>query len=185
MEYLHFIPKAQCSEALTLMFTWKKFPRGQLIYKKLNRVIFREDCAHLFPNYVITNGPFACSDHLFVLLNTEPAHQPRKGTNFKYQHSWAQYQDTHNIVKKNWKMGGRRTPMYRIKLDLKCWSKNTFENFESKLERNADKLLHVEKNVVQNPNIARLNNWHHRLIKQREKMYLFNQKYWGKLARKE
>jgi len=107
------------------IFTWKKFPRGQLIYEKLDKVIFREDCAHLFPNYVVTNGPFACSDHAFVLLNTEPAHQPRKGNNFKYQHSWAQCQDTHNIVKKNWKMGGQGTPMYRvtqllkkIKLDL-------------------------------------------------------------------
>jgi len=30
-----------------------------------------------------------------------------------------------------------------------------------------------------------MNNWHYRLIKQREKMHLFNQKYWGNLARKD
>ena len=56
------------------IFTWKKFLRGQLIYEKLDRVIFREDCAHLFPNYLVTNGPFTCSNHAFVLLNTEPAY---------------------------------------------------------------------------------------------------------------
>ena len=69
------------------IFTWKKFLRGQLIYEKLDRVIFREDCAQLFLDYIITNGPFTCSDHAFVFLDTAPPHEPRRGTNFKYQHS--------------------------------------------------------------------------------------------------
>ena len=73
----------------------------------------------------------------------------------------------------------------KIKLDLKSWSKNTLANFKNKLERNADKLLYVETKLVQNPNSARLNNWHLRLIKQREKMHVFNQKYWKKVGRKE
>ena len=96
------------------IFTWKKFSRGQPIFEKLDRVIFREDCEQLFPDYIITNGPFMCSDHAFVCLDTAPPHQPRRGTNFKYQHFWAQYQDTHSLVKKNWRMGVRGTPMYRI-----------------------------------------------------------------------
>ena len=104
----------------------------------------------------------------------------------------AQYQDTHSLVKKNWRMGVRGTPMYRltqrlkkVKLDLKSRSKATFGNFKTKLERNTDKLLYVEEKLIQSPNSARLNNWHYRLIKQREKMHIFNQKYWGKMARKE
>ena len=102
-----------------IIFTWKKFLGGQLIYKKLDRVISREDCAQLFPNYIVTNGSFTWSDHTFVFLNTDPAHQPRRGTNFKYQYSWAQYQETHTIVKRNWKMGIRGTPMYRVTQKLK------------------------------------------------------------------
>jgi len=66
------------------IFTWKKLLRGNLIYEKLNRVIFREDCLQLFPNYLVTNGPFTCFDHSYVSLNTDPAHPPRKGTNFRY-----------------------------------------------------------------------------------------------------
>jgi len=66
------------------IFTWKKILRGQLIYEKLGRVIFREDCLQLFLNYLVTNGPFTCSDHSYVLLNTTPVHPPRKGTLFKY-----------------------------------------------------------------------------------------------------
>jgi len=73
----------------------------------------------------------------------------------------------------------------RIKLDLKFWSKHTFGNFKQKLEKNTDKLLSIEQKLVSQPNNARLNNWHFRLIKQREKMHFFNQKNWGKMARKE
>ena len=66
------------------VFTWKKILRGLLIYEKLDGVLFMEDCAYLFPCYLVTKGPFTCSNHAFVLLNTEPAHPPRRGTNFKY-----------------------------------------------------------------------------------------------------
>ena len=127
-----------------------------------------------------------------MLLNTDPAHAPRRGTTFKYQHSWVHYQDTHSIIKRNWKASIPRTSMYRvaqklkkIKLDLKTWSKRTFGNFRSKLERNGEKLLEVEDKLTLQPHSARLNNWHYHLIKQREKMHLFNQKYWEKLNRKE
>ena len=57
------------------------------------------------------------------------------------------------------------TLMYRItqklkkvKLDLKMWSKSTFGNFKQKLERNAEKLLHVEQKLVAQPNSVHLNN---------------------------
>jgi len=73
----------------------------------------------------------------------------------------------------------------KIKLDLKTWSKRMFGNFRSKLERNGEKLLAVEHKLMLQPHSARLNSWHYRLIKQRKKMHLFNQKYWEKLSRKE
>jgi len=90
----------------------------------------------LFANYLVTNGPFMCSDHAFVLLNTDSTHLPRRGTIFKYQHSWVQYKETHNVVKKIWQSRVYGIVMYRvvqkfkkIKLDLKSWSKFTFGNF--------------------------------------------------------
>ena len=73
----------------------------------------------------------------------------------------------------------------KVKLELKLWSKSTFGNFKHKLQRNTDKLLHVEQKLVGQPLNARLNNLHYRLIKQCEKMHLFNQKYWDTLARKD
>jgi len=72
-----------------------------------------------------------------------------------------------------------------VKLDLKTWSKSTFGNLKQKFERNADKLLYVEQKLVAQPNSVCLNNWHYRLLKQREKMHLFNQTYWERLARKD
>ena len=38
------------------IFTWKKFLHGKLIYEKHDRAILREDCFHLFPNYLVTNS---------------------------------------------------------------------------------------------------------------------------------
>ena len=58
------------------LFTWKKLLRGNLVYEKLDRVIFKEDCLSLFPDYLVTNGPFTCSDHAYVYLNTNPARSP-------------------------------------------------------------------------------------------------------------
>lgn len=43
----------------------------------------------------------------------------------------------------------------------------------------------MEERLIAHPNSHRFNSWMQRLLKQREKMMLFNQKYWGKLARKE
>ncbi|KAJ8421998.1 hypothetical protein Cgig2_005508 [Carnegiea gigantea] len=107
-----------------------------------DRVILREDCLKLFPDYCVTNGPFTYSDH-------------------SYHH------DTHCIVKRNGQFSLPGTPMYcitqklkKIKLDLKTWSKSTFGNFRHKLERNAAKLLHAEQKLVTQPNRPRLNNWH-------------------------
>ena len=68
------------------------------------------------------------------------------------------------------------------KLYLKTQSKRKFGNFSQKLESNADKLLHNEQKLVSQPNSAHLNYEHYRLIKQHEKMHLFTQKYWGKMA---
>ncbi|KAJ8426349.1 hypothetical protein Cgig2_023881 [Carnegiea gigantea] len=78
-----------------------------------------------------------------------------------------------------------RNKLKKIKLELKTWSKSTFGNFKHKLQCNADKLLQIEQKLALQPHSARLNNWHYRLIKQREKMHLFNENYWGKLPRKE
>jgi len=123
------------------LFTWKKFLRGQLVYEKLDKVLFRDDCLQIFPNYTVTNGPFMFSDHAYVFLNIEPVHAPRRGTTFKYQHSWVHYLDTHYVIKQNWKAHISGTSMYRvaqklkkIKMDIKTWSKRTFGNFRHKLE---------------------------------------------------
>ena len=69
------------------LFTWKKLLWGKLVYEKLDIVLFRGDCLQLFPNYLVTNGPFTCSDHAYVLLSTNPTHSPMRETMFKYQHS--------------------------------------------------------------------------------------------------
>ena len=43
----------------------------------------------------------------------------------------------------------------------------------------------MESKLLANPQSCRLNDWHFRLLKQREKLFLFNKRYWGNLARKK
>jgi len=43
----------------------------------------------------------------------------------------------------------------------------------------------VESKLIADPQSHRLNDWYFRLLKQREKLFLFNKRYWGNLARKK
>jgi len=47
------------------------------------------------------------------------------------------------------------------------------------------KIDYEEAKLPSNPSSYRFNSWMNRLLKQCEKMMLFNQKYWGDLSRKE
>ncbi|KAJ8434289.1 hypothetical protein Cgig2_009264 [Carnegiea gigantea] len=96
-----------------------------------------------------------------------------------------------NIHGPNIKLSLLGTSMYciaqklkKIKLDLKSWSECTFGNFKQKLEKNANKLLRVEQKLVAQPNSTCLNNWHYRLIKQREKNTFVQLKILGKTRSK-
>jgi len=53
------------------------------------------------------------------------------------------------------------------------------------MEKNTTQLQIVESKIITNPHSPRLNAWHLRLLKQREKLLLFNKCYWGALARKK
>jgi len=72
-----------------------------------------------------------------------------------------------------------------VKWQLKEWAKHHIGNLYDKLSRNAQKLEYVEERLVANPYRYRFNSWLNRLLKQWEKLLLFNRKYWGKLAQKE
>ena len=72
-----------------------------------------------------------------------------------------------------------------IKSALKTWSKSKFSNFRSQVEKNTNKLHLVESKLLADPQSFRLNDWYFRLLKQREKLLLFNKHYWGSLARKK
>ena len=72
-----------------------------------------------------------------------------------------------------------------LKYEIKGWSKNQFGNLHNKLAHNTKQIEYVEDKILSSPDSFRLNTWMTRLLKQREKMMLFNQKYWAKLRRKQ
>ena len=72
-----------------------------------------------------------------------------------------------------------------VKRELKTWAKSHFGNFHDKVSKNEDKIRYVESKLLDNPSSFRLNSWLTWLLKQREKLLLYNQKYWGEFKRKE
>ena len=166
-------------------FTWKKRVHGHLIYEKLDRALGRQDWCHLYPNSVVFRGPFTCSDHTYIILNTMSTQLIRKKPFFRYQPHCSSYEDVLRIVRNNWSTRITGAPMFRIiKKLLKVWSANRFGNFRRQMERNTKKLNSVASQLLDNPNSPRLNSWHFRLITEREKLLLFNKRYWGNFARK-
>ena len=96
------------------------------------------------------------------------------------------------MVRQSWQLNTKGSLMFSfvkklkaVKNELKPWAKSTFRHVQEKLQQNLDKINYVEAKLINNPASYRLNNWFNRLVKQREKLLLFNQKYWGRLARKE
>ena len=75
---------------------------------------------------------FACLDFVSVFIDTKPNKSTKKGTKFKYQNSWTQYQSIKNQTKLGKQVKG--TSMFQIaqklksiKFDLKIWSKIILE----------------------------------------------------------
>jgi len=64
-----------------------------------------------------------------------------------------------------------------VKYDVQDWSKRYFGNFNDKLTKIAVKIDYMEERLIANPNSHRFNSWIQQLLKQREKIMLFNQKY--------
>ena len=166
------------------VFTWKKCIHGHIVYEKLDRAIGRHDWCDQYPNSRVSTGPFTCSDHSYILLDTNPAQFSKSKSLFRYQPSWSSYDDVHCIVRKNWTGRFSGTPMFKvtrqlccIKHDLKAWSIPKFSNFRNQVEKNTTKLHIVESKLIADPHSHRLNAWYSRLLKQREKLLLFNKRY--------
>ena len=173
-------------------FTWKKRIHGHLVYEKLNRAIGRHDWNCQYPDSSVYAGPFTCSDHSYVMMDTNPAQISQRKTLFGYQPNWSTYRDVQRIVRQNWKGRNTGVPMFRftrklrsIKSTLKIWSRAKFTHFRNQVGKNTTQLQFVESKMITDPQSQRLNAWHLRLLKQCEKLLLFNKCYWSNLARKK
>jgi len=174
------------------IYTWKKRLHGHLVYEKLDRAIGRHDWQSQYPQSSVSAGPFTCSDHSYILMDTDPGSRTPRKSLFRYQPNWSAYQEVQRLVRHNWQEHTKRVPMFRftrklrsIKSGLKRWSQVKFMHFRTQLEKNTDQLQLVESKIVLEPNSHRLHAWYLRLLKQREKLLLFSKCYWGTLARKK
>ena len=137
-----------------------------------------------YPDTFEIHGSFTCSDHCPIILSTVTQRHSQKAFPFRFQNYWGNYQQVDNIIKKKCRTEINGTKMFQfakklklIKHEVKDWSKNHFGNYHDKLSKNEQKIEYVERQLFNSPHSFRLNSWMIRLIKQREKLMLFNQKY--------
>ena len=173
-------------------FTWKSRIHSHLIYERLDRAIIRHDWLQHYPDTIVCHGSFSCSDHCPIILSDKDPINRRKQFPFRFQNYWCQYRQLDPIVERQWHATIPGTNMYNITQKLKLtkkhvrvWAAQFIGNKHQKLLQNTQKLNLVESQLVHHPHSNRLNEWMNRLIRQREKLMLFNQKYWGILRRKE
>ena len=83
-------------------------------------------------------------------------------------------------MEKQWVVHTHGTKMFKLahklkntKIHLISWARNSLGNIHNNLRVNLQKKATVEEKLVAQPSV-RLNSWLHRLLKQREKLLLFN-----------
>jgi len=189
----NFLRASQC-ESIPVQgspFSWKQRIHGTWVYERLDRGLARKDFRSLYPHITTQHGVFTFSDHCPIILHTEPQDHSPKTYPFRFQNFWMQYPQVLHMVKNAWCTPIPGTHMFRfmqrlksVKLTLKPWARSTFGNIHNKIRSNLEKIDYVENQLLQFPMNYRLNNWLTRLLKQREKLLLFNQKYWGRYKRK-
>jgi len=146
----------------------------------------------MYPDAFELHGSFTCSDHCLIILCTSILPERHKALPFRYQNLWSTYHQANAIIKKNWNVKVSDTKMFQlttklkfVKHELKSWARNHFGNFHDKVTANENKIEYVEGKLLINPLCFRFRSWMSRLLKQREKLLLFNQKYWSNLNQKE
>ena len=118
--------------------------------------------------------------------------QQRKNFPFRFQNYWSQYQQVQHIVQMQWRSQPPGTNMFVLtqklkwlKQHLKEWAHTSLRNNHQRVSTITQKIQLVEAQLINQSDSHRLNSWLKRLLVQREKLMLFNQKYWDRLKRKK
>ena len=65
-------------------FTWKKRVHTRLIYKRLNRTVFRKDWSTIYHNSLEVHGNFTCFDHCLIILSSNAPCEIHKAFPFHF-----------------------------------------------------------------------------------------------------
>ena len=98
------------------------------------------------------------------------------------QNYWCQFRQLDPIVGTNWQPQDQGTKMFKLtqklkrtKYQIKNWARRFLGNNHHKLVLNAQKIDHLENLLANQPNSPRLNSWLRRILRQREKLLMYNQ----------
>ena len=172
-------------------YSWRGISQNNLIFERLDRAISHQSFYNAFGNSTISYGPFTVSDHAPLLFSSNDGTTYRPPP-FRFQNFWTLDKHSHTIVRKHWNVNITGSQFFRIqqklsriKTGLKSWAKTYYRHTTNKLLTNEEKLKELQTNLWHQPFNTILIKHINRLILQREKLLLFNQKSWGQSARKQ
>ena len=113
----------------------------------LDKAIAHSDWLAFYPEAVITHMPFSCFDHCYISLDAQRATIRVKGHSSSMKTHWSKYDKVKQLFSNKFKIQTSNSLMFQairklkaVKKELRCWSKNVFGNFQSKVEANNSKL---------------------------------------------
>lgn len=157
-------------------YTWANNQQGMaLILERLDRAVVTAEWINLYPNSKVFHIPNYSSDHLPILLRTEPKPR-RKAKSFRVKQWWASHHDFQDVCAKASQNGGQSWSQLcdSFRNEVLVWGKGS-KNPDWELvniEKEMEQLITQQQTDVIRERIAILQREHSRCIAAQESYWL-------------
>ncbi|XP_011081406.1 uncharacterized protein LOC105164454 [Sesamum indicum] len=139
-------------------FTWT----NNRVWRRLDRVLYSKEWTESFNTTRVLHLPRRLSDHHPLLINATNV-EDKKPSSFRFQNMWLKHHTFLDTVKQSWclptegyGMYKLQQKIYRIKVLLKLWNKDTSGNVFTTVEQAKQNATEAEKRFNMDPSEANL-----------------------------
>ncbi|KAL2237400.1 UNVERIFIED_CONTAM: hypothetical protein Sindi_0931700 [Sesamum indicum] len=139
-------------------FTWT----NNRVWRRLDRVLYSKEWTESFNTTRVLHLPRRLSDHHPLLINAANV-EDKKPSSFRFQNMWLKHHTFLDTIKQSWclptegyGMYKLQQKIYRIKVLLKLWNKDTFGNVFTTVEQAKQNATEAEKRFDMDPSEANL-----------------------------
>ncbi|KAF7827106.1 reverse transcriptase [Senna tora] len=167
-------------------YTWRnKRGNGRIVFERLDRFLANASWVNLFPNARNTHLPGIKSDHIPILLNTNPVDNYHYNHPFRCERVWLSQPDFINLAENSWKNANSiNNGLCSIKEQPLIWNKLTFGNIFKRKKRVLRRLEGIGRALSEGPNHF-LANLEHELSCEYQTILSQEEELWASKSRME